>query len=155
MARGEFLLFLHADTVLPSAAILRLNNLERDVDVLWGGFRQRFSGASLGLRVISAIHNLRCRVTRVFYGDQAMFVRRDLFEHVAGFPIQPILEDVMLSERLRREGRPVFLSSTVVTDSRKFEQMGSLQSFARCLLILLCYELRLPILGRRFFSAIR
>ena len=155
VARGNILLFLHADTVLPDGAIADLNAFELVPSIQWGGFHQRFSGSSWVLRTISRMHNWRCERTGIIYGDQAMFVRRKLFSASGGFPADPILEDVRLSERLLRWVSPTILPSAVVTDSRKFEQMGPLRSFLRCLLILTCYELRLPILGRGFFAAIR
>lgn len=154
-ASGEILLFLHADTLLPRGAIQRLNSLEADTDCHAGGFHQRFSGSAWPLAVISWLHNTRCALTGIFYGDQTMFVRRALFEELGGFPEAPMLEDVMLSERLRRHGRPRFLREFVITDSRKFEQMGPWRSLLRCVLILGAYELRLPIPGRRFFSPVR
>ena len=153
-ASGDTLLFLHADTLLPEEALLRLNALEADVAV-WGGFHQQFSSATRALQMVSSLHNWRCKQTGVFYGDQAMFVSRDLFDGAGGFPAEPILEDIRLSEILLQQAQPVFLPEHVITDARKFEQMGPLRSFLRCILILICFELRLPVLGQRFFSAIR
>ncbi|MCI0400393.1 MAG: TIGR04283 family arsenosugar biosynthesis glycosyltransferase [Gammaproteobacteria bacterium] len=155
VACGEWLLFLHADTVLPADALQRLNALEADASCAAGGFRHRFSGKHWGLRLISWMHNLRCRLTKVFYGDQALFVRHRLFEQLGGFPQEPILEDVLFCEKLRKATRPVLLNDYVVTDSRKFEQMGVWRSLARVALILTCYELGLPIAGKVFFSPIR
>lgn len=70
-AVGDWLLFLHADTLLPDGAIVSIENLP--THVLAGGFRHRFSGHSFSVRLVSRLHNLRCRITRVFYGDQAPF----------------------------------------------------------------------------------
>jgi len=154
VATGEFLLLLHADTRLPPNAIAEFNALESDPECHAGGFHHEFSGRHWTLRAISWLHNRRCELTGIFYGDQAMFVRRALFEEVGGFPVGQ-LEDILLSERLRERCEPRFLAARVVTDSRKFEQMGPLRSFARCLLILVCYELRLPLAGRAFFAPIR
>jgi rSAM/selenodomain-associated transferase 2 len=154
-ATGELLLFLHADTVLPDRAIVDLNALEATAAVEWGGFHQQFSGDTWGLRAISRLHNWRCLLTGVFYGDQAMFVRRRVFNALGGFPVEPVMEDVIISEQLLKQSKPVFMPDQVITDSRKFEHMGPLRGFLRCLLILVCYELRLPILGRSFFAAIR
>jgi len=153
-ASGDVLLFLHADTLLPENALLRLNSLEADV-ALWGGFHQQFSSQTRVLQMVSRLHNWRCKQTGVFYGDQAMFVSRGMFEQLGGFPAEPILEDIRLSEVLLQQAQPVFLSEHVVTDARKFEQMGPLRSFFRCIIILVCLELRLPVIGQRFFSAIR
>jgi rSAM/selenodomain-associated transferase 2 len=155
LARGSILLFLHADTLLPPGAIERLGARENNTASLWGGFHQAFSGTTWDLKAISWIHNLRCRLTGIFYGDQAMFVGAPLFHQTGGFPDVEILEDIKFSEQLLKRAEPQFLPASVVTDSRKFEKMGSVRSFLRCILILLCNELRLPIMGKRFFAPIR
>jgi rSAM/selenodomain-associated transferase 2 len=154
-ARGEWLLFLHADTLLPEGAIALLNALESNHDCQAGGFRQRFSSNDWRLRLVSWLHNKRCEHTRVIYGDQAMFVRRNLFLRLGGFPETRFLEDVMFSEKLVQATRPVLLEERVVTDARKFIKMGVARSFARVFVIMLCYELGLPIVARAFFSDVR
>lgn len=154
-ARGEWLLFLHADTLLPDGALARLNALESDASVQAGGFLHRFSGDDWRLRMISFLDNFRCVRSRIIYGDQAMFVRRALFERLGGFPNQPILEDVAFCEKLIRVTEPVLFGPPVVTDSRKFVKMGIWKSFARVLLIILHAQFRLPVLPRVFFSDVR
>jgi len=154
-ATGEWLLFLHADTWLPVSALARLNALEADSTIQAGGFLHRFSGDDWRLRLVSFLDNLRCRHSRIIYGDQAMFVRRALFERLGGFPDQPILEDVAFCEKLIQVVTPVLLSPPVLTDSRKFVKMGIWRSFARVLLIILHIEFHLPILPRAFFQDVR
>ena len=155
IARGEILLFLHADSVLPQDAVAMLNAFEAHRDCLWGGFRQRFTGDDWRLRLISRLHNWRCRLSRVCYGDQAMFVRKAVFRACGGFPEQPILEDAALSEKLRAVARPLLLEEQVVTDARKFLKMGVWHSLARVFVIMLCHRLRLPIPMREFFEPVR
>ena len=154
-ARGAWLLFLHADTFLPDGALARLNASEQDAAIQAGGFLHRFSGSDWRLRVISFLDNVRCRQSRVIYGDQAMFVRRSLFQALGGFPDQPILEDVAFCEKLRAAARPVLFAPPVVTDARKFIRMGIWRSFLRVLLIILHVQFRLPILPRVFFQDVR
>jgi hypothetical protein len=154
-AHGELLLFLHADTLLPEDSIAMLNALEAEPAFGWGGFHHRFSGDHPALRLVSGLHNFRCGKTRIFYGDQAMVVRRSLFDEAGGFPEDGALEDIRLSEKLLQHTQPRFFDATIVTDSRKFEQMGPWISLFRCLAILASYELRLPLLGRKFFAPIR
>jgi rSAM/selenodomain-associated transferase 2 len=154
-ATGEWLLFLHADTFLPDGALVRLNGLEADHAIQAGGFLHRFSGHDWRLRMVSFLDNVRCRCSRIIYGDQAMFVRRALFERLGGFPDQPVLEDVSFCEKLIRVVTPVLLSPPVLTDARKFVKMGVWWSFARVLLIILHVEFRFPVLPRAFFRDIR
>ncbi len=155
-ARGGWLLFLHADTLLPEGALARLEALASQRACQAGGFRHRFSGEDWRLGLISWMDNLRARLTHIIYGDQAMFVRRALFERLGGFPEdQPFLEDIRFCERLKRATRPVLLDACVITDSRKFVQMGIWRSTLRCALILACHLLHLPIAGRAFFADVR
>ncbi|WP_455246240.1 TIGR04283 family arsenosugar biosynthesis glycosyltransferase [Petrachloros mirabilis] len=154
-AFGEWLLFLHADTLLPVGAIQRLNELEPNATVQAGGFLHRFSGDDWRLKLISFLDNFRCTRSRIIYGDQALFVRRSLFKKLGGFPNQAILEDVAFCERLVKVTRPLLLSPPVVTDARKFVQVGIWRSFLRVLAIILHVEYHLPILPHSFFRDVR
>ena len=154
-ATGEWLLFLHADTVLPDGAIQRLNDMESDLSIQAGGFMHQFSGDDWRLRFISFLDNFRCTRSRIIYGDQALFIRRALFAKLGGFPNQPILEDVAFCEKVIKETTPRLLYPPVITDARKFLQMGVWTSFIRVLLIILHVEYRLPVLPRVFFQDIR
>ena len=151
-AHGDWLLFLHADTHLPCAALSAIEELPPHLEA--GCFHQAFSDAHPLLRAVSWLHNWRCRRTHIMYGDQAMFVRRNVFEALGGFP-ESDLEDVKLSERLRRRCAPVLLPATVTTDARKFLAQGIVRSTIRVVLILLCHRYQLPLMGRRFFDAVR
>ena len=153
LATGDVLLFLHADTWLPAGALTAVAGTARSSGFTYGGFQHRFSGDDWRLRLISALHNYRCRKALTFYGDQALFVRRSAFEAVGGFPDTPI-EDITISQRLKALSPPVFVPLPVITSSRKFERMGIWTSFARVLAILLCLRT-----GRKpppaFFADIR
>jgi rSAM/selenodomain-associated transferase 2 len=154
-ARGEWLLFLHADTLLPVDGLARIANLPEEVAA--GGFRHCFSGRGFGLWFISLADNIRCRLSRIIFGDQAMFIRRRLFMGLGGFPDAARLEDVRFCEELVKHTRPVLLDQAVTTDSRKFVQQGVWRSLVRVAIILLCVSFgrQLPALSLRFFEDVR
>lgn len=154
-ARGEWLLFLHADTLLPENGLARIAGLPKEVAA--GGFRHRFSGREFGLRFISLADNIRCKWSRIIFGDQAMFIRRSLFSHLGGFPDAARLEDVRFCEKLVKHTRPILLGQTVTTDSRKFVQQGVWRSLVRVAIILICARLgrRLPADSALFFEDVR
>ncbi len=155
VAKGQWLLFLHADTLLPEHAIVDIEGLPERCAA--GGFRHRFSGEGWPLRLVSLVDNIRCRSTKIIYGDQAMFVRKALFDALGGFPRGPILEDVRFCESLVKVTDPVLMGSVVTTDSRKFVQKGVWRSLYRCALIIISVELGRPIPedGLRFFEDVR
>ena len=121
-AEGDAFLFLHADTRLPEAAAARIAAALVDHD--WGRFDVRIEGRPALLRLVAALMNLRSRLTGIATGDQAIFVRRTVFEALGGFPDQPLMEDIELSRRLKRFGRPACLSARVRTSGRRWERHG-------------------------------
>ncbi len=154
-AGGDWLVFLHADTQLPAHALHDITTLSSASDIRAGCFRHQFSGKHVLLRAISWLHNWRCRRSRIIYGDQCLFIRRDFFRQLGGFPQTDTLEDVMLSEKIIKTSQPVIMDQAVITDSRKFEQRGIVKSFLQVFIIMSCYELGLPLRARSFFSAVR
>lgn len=154
-AKGEWLLFLHADTLLPPVGLQVIQSLTSAQEKQAGCFRQRFSKDHWFLRFVSRLHNWRCNKGRIMYGDQGMFIRRRLFEQIGGFPEEDILEDVLISELIVKQTYPILLEHEVITSSRKFEQRGLYRSFFDIFIIMSCYELRLPILRQGFFAGFR
>ncbi len=122
-ARGGCLLFLHADTSLPAEAD-RLVLAALDSGALWGRFDVRISGRSPMFKVIAGLMNWRSRWTGIATGDQAIFVRREVFERSGGFADQPLMEDVELSHRLRSAAPPACLRQHVTTSGRRWERHG-------------------------------
>lgn len=122
-AKASTLLFLHADTFLPRNAdtiiLTALNN-----EPGWGRFDVNIVGKHPMLKVVAALMNFRSRRTGIATGDQAIFVSRSLFDKVAGFPNQPLMEDIELCKRLRRLQRPKCISAKVKTSGRRWETRG-------------------------------
>jgi rSAM/selenodomain-associated transferase 2/rSAM/selenodomain-associated transferase 1 len=139
---AEVLLFLHADTVLPPAAD-DLIHRALDRGGQWGRFDLRIDGSHPLLRPTEHLINLRSRLTGIATGDQAIFIRRKMFERLGGFADLPLMEDVELSRRFRRIGRPARVSIPVVTSGRRWTTQGVLRT------ILLMWGLR----ARYFFGA--
>ena len=123
-ARGEALLFLHADTRLPPGAVVSVTQALQAPGAVWGRFDVRIDGRHPMLRVIGAMMNWRSRVSGIATGDQAIFVTRAAFERVGGYPDQPLMEDIELSRRLRALASPVCLRTPVVTSGRRWETRG-------------------------------
>jgi len=121
---GEVLLFLHADTRLPPAALHYIERSLADGTQVWGRFDVCISGHAFMLRVISTLMNWRSRLSGIATGDQAMFVRRETFRQLHGFPVQPLMEDIELSKRLRKFSRPACIRHCVTTSGRRWEMRG-------------------------------
>ncbi|MEE4250205.1 MAG: TIGR04283 family arsenosugar biosynthesis glycosyltransferase [Alcanivoracaceae bacterium] len=124
-ARGRVLWFVHADSFLEGEEIHILRAcLPKLQSGGWGRFDIRLSGNDWRLRMVAAMMNLRSRITAIATGDQGIFISRGWFDRVGGFPVQPLMEDVEISARLRRLGRPVCLRQTIATDSRRWQRDG-------------------------------
>jgi rSAM/selenodomain-associated transferase 2 len=143
-AQGDVLLFLHADTLLPPDAPAALEAALADAQVSWGRFDVRIDGAAPLLTLVAHAMNLRSRWSGIATGDQAIFVRRDAFRRVGGFPDQPLMEDVELSKRLRKLSRPACLRQRVVTSGRRWEQRGVLRTIALMWVLRALYWIGLP-----------
>jgi rSAM/selenodomain-associated transferase 2 len=139
VAQGDVLLFLHADTTLPPHAdALLLDALPApDARRVWGRFDIQIAGRSSMFAVIAPMMNWRSQLSGIATGDQAMFVTRQAFAAVGGFPEIPLMEDIALSKKLKRLSRPLCLAAPVVTSGRRWEQKGILRT------IFLMWRLRL------------
>lgn len=129
LARGDVLLFLHADTTLPDEAVSRVRAAIA-AGAQGGAFEVRFDADALVYRLGAATVNLRSRWTKLALGDQAQYVRRELFDRLGGFRPWPILEDLDFARRLRRSGKTVILSPPVVTSARRFVARGPARTVA-------------------------
>jgi rSAM/selenodomain-associated transferase 2 len=128
IAGGDVLLFLHADTRLPARADRVVIDGLAGSGRAWGRFDVRIAGRHPLLRLVAALMNARSRWTGIATGDQAVFVRRDAFAAVGGFPPLPLMEDVALSAALKRVSRPLCLHERATTSGRRWESHGVLRT---------------------------
>lgn len=136
-AKGAVLVFLHTDTELPAHADALVTGAIAAPESDWGWFKLRLSNPAWPYRVIAVCMNLRARLTFVCTGDQTLFVTRELFDRIGGFPPLPLMEDVAISKLLRRKSTPHWIQRPVTASSRRWEQRGILRT------VLLMWWLRL------------
>ena len=130
-ATGDYLLFLHADTVLPPELPELLKQWQQEKPQ-WGFFPVQLSGQHWLLRWVERTMNWRSRLTGIGTGDQCLFVQRQLFQQVGGFPDQPLMEDIEICKRLKKTARlPAVMREKkyrVITSSRRWEQQGIIKT---------------------------
>jgi len=142
IASAPVLLFLHADTSLPDDALTQIQSaIDRGAN--WGRFDVTLSTNDLRLNIVAWMMNKRSYLTGIATGDQAIFVKKDLFEELGGFANIALMEDIELSSRLKKQGRPYCVKSKVISSARRWLSFGVIRT------ILLMWFLRL----RYFFGA--
>jgi rSAM/selenodomain-associated transferase 2 len=128
LARGDVLVFLHADTRLPQDADELVARGLAASGRAWGRFDVRIEGASALFPLIAFLMNLRSRASGIATGDQAMFVEREAFARAGGFPAVELMEDVALSRALKRLSPPLCIARKAVTSGRRWERHGVLRT---------------------------
>lgn len=123
-ARGDILLFLHADTRLPEMAVVAMLQEFSQGGNVWGRFDVDIEGQHPLLTMVAALMNWRSRLTGISTGDQAIFVRREVFEAAGGYSDIPLMEDIEISRRLKRVSRPLCIRRRVATSGRRWEKHG-------------------------------
>ena len=132
IARGAYLLFLHADSRLPNS-FDGCPSFTND----WGFFRVGLDDAALVYRIIETTINWRTSLTRIAGGDQGLFFERDFFSRIYGFPPIPLMEDIAISKQARSQSRPQIIQARLRSSSRRWKQNGIVKT------ILLMWMLRL------------
>jgi rSAM/selenodomain-associated transferase 2 len=124
-AEGNVLIFLHADTRLPESALKNIGVILEDKNIVGGAFDLGIDSERFAFRVIEKMASWRSRLTRIPYGDQAIFIRADYFRLIRGFQDIPIMEDVELMQRIKqRAGKIKIIPQRVLTSPRRWETEG-------------------------------
>jgi rSAM/selenodomain-associated transferase 2 len=142
VADGEILLFLHVDTVLPAGALENISGIMATQKYVAGAFDLAIDSKRLFLKYIAFRARCRSRQNRIPYGDQAIFIRRDYFERLGGFSEIPIMEDVDLMRRIKKDRQKIhILRDRVLTSPRRWEAEGPLYTTMRNQFLLSLYYL--------------
>ena len=138
-ARGDVLLFLHADTLLPVDGLDAVRSALQQPGTVGGAFRLIIAPATPALRLVAWGTNLRSRVGGLPYGDQALFVPRRIFDELGGYDDVPFMEDIRLVQTLRRRGRLIILPQAVATSGRRWQRDGVLFTTVRNIVLMTLY----------------
>jgi len=130
-AGGDILLFLHADCILPDNAFSLIRKVLSDKKVAAGGFDLSIDDRRLRFRIIEFGANLRAHATSLLYGDQGMFLRKEIFDSIGGFADIPLMEDMEISPRLKKLGKIVFTGPPVKASPRRWLEEGVLYTTLR------------------------
>jgi rSAM/selenodomain-associated transferase 2 len=144
IARGECLLFLHADTRLPPGYRKEVRRVLGLPGVVAGAFALAIDGAGWRLRCVERAANLRSRLFELPYGDQGLFLRAELFRSLSGFPELPLMEDLEFARLLRRRGKIMTSPLAAATSARRWESLGVVRTALLNQFFLLAYLLGMP-----------
>jgi rSAM/selenodomain-associated transferase 2 len=152
-ATGDVLLFLHADTRLPASAVDDIRAALTDSRCVGGRFDLELDGDHWMLKIIGRMISLRSRLTKIGTGDQAIFVRRAVFEAIGGYPEIPLMEDIALARALKRTGKIACLKSRVVTSARRWQAEGVWKTIVKMWMLKSLYLLGVsPLRLKRYYA---
>jgi rSAM/selenodomain-associated transferase 2 len=143
-SHGDGLVFVHADTMVPSTFGADIASALSDSAVAGGRFDVELDASALPYRIIGAMISIRSRISRTGTGDQAIFVRRQVFDRLGGFPELELCEDLEFSRRLKRAGRVACLRARVTTSARRWSRDGVVRTVVRMWLIRAMYLMGVP-----------
>jgi rSAM/selenodomain-associated transferase 2 len=144
-ASGEILVFLHADTLIPTNALSVIKETLQNQQLIGGAFTLQIDSQRFLLRMIALSSTLRSRITRAPYGDQVIFLRKNYFDTIGGYKNIPLMEDVELMRRIyKKKGDIIILPTPVITSDRRWNQEGFLYTTLRDALIIFLYWCGMP-----------
>lgn len=144
MAKGEYILFLHADVLIDENCIFMLKNQINGNGIQWGWFSLKLNSPRFIYRVLETGANIRSRLTGIPYGDHGIFVKKDAFHKIGGFPEIPIMEDLEFIKRIKVITNGIEIQSPVVTSVRRFEKSGVAGTLIRMFILRILYFFGVP-----------
>ena len=143
-SHGDAIAFVHADTIVPPTFAADIASALSDSAAVGGRFDVELDDRAIPYRIIGAMISLRSRLSRTGTGDQAIFVRRAIFDRLGGFPELELCEDLEFSRRMKRAGRVACLRARVTTSARRWNRDGVVRTVVRMWLIRAMYLLGVP-----------
>jgi rSAM/selenodomain-associated transferase 2 len=144
-ASGDILVFLHADTFLPTNALLLIQKTLQNKQFVGGAFTLKILSPKFFLKMIAAVSTFRSQITHVPYGDQVIFLRKYYFDAVRGYQDIPLMEDVDLMRRIKKKkGEIIILPTPVITSDRRWSQEGLYYTALRDTIIIFLYWCGMP-----------
>ena len=144
-AKGDILIFMHADTMILPDTLSKIEEAVNSRGFVGGCLTQRIDRDAFIYRIIETQGNNRARRHKIFYGDQGIFVKKDVFERIGGFPEAPIMEDVLFTQQLRKMGKTVVLPDRITVSARRWEKRGIIKTTLLFNLIILLFRLKVPL----------
>lgn len=144
-ARYDSLFFLHADTNINPGTLLAIEQQMRKDSIVGGCLTQRIDKNGLAYRIIENQGNFRARIFKVFYGDQGIFVKNEVFSRIGGFPEVPIMEDIIFTKQLRKMGQTIVLPDKIMVSARRWEKKGIIKTMLLFHLIIVLFWLKTPL----------
>lgn len=141
-AAGEVLMFLHADCRITADHCRVAVETARQKAFVAGGFNLHFDDTHPVLKLAERLNKIRFRITRIFYGDHGLFLRREVYAAAGGFLAQALFEDVELSRRLKKMGTVVLMGPPIITSSRRFREGGVIRTYLKMASLHILYWLR-------------
>ncbi len=139
ISSGEIILFLHADTIIPKIALKMLEKQQKNIK--WGFYNIAFDVMQLKFYILSSCINFRSKVFKYGTGDQCLFVTKNLFNQIGGFPNIDLMEDIAICQKLKKIFYPSILNHSVITSARKWEKEGYLKTILKMKLLRLLYKI--------------
>lgn len=143
IAKGELFLFIHADSNLPENYLDLIAKTLVNPNIIAGAFELAINSNKTGLKIIEKLVNWRSHLFSLPYGDQGIFMRREVFEEIGGFPELPIMEDFELIRRLKKRGKIGIIPAKITTSARRWEKVGIWKTTIINQLIIIGYFLKI------------